>query len=316
MKEIGGYIEFEQNRMPMMHENAIALNCGRNCLAYLIQTRKIKKIALPYFLCDSVMDTCEREKVDISYYHIDEHFLPINLKLKENEWLYFVNYYGQISNEIIAQYAARYPRIIVDHAQAYYQVALKGVDTLYTCRKFFGVPDGGFLYTDATIKGHLAQDESFERMHFLLGRYERTANEFYKEYSANNHLFSQEPVKRMSKLTDNLLHAIDYDYIKQKRTENFAYLHSKLGGINRLDVKLAEGAYMYPFYVKNGRDIRKYLQAEKIYIPVLWPHVMKCCEEKSLEYQMADSILPLPVDQRYNIEDMLYMLGRIMKCIS
>ena len=54
MKEIGGYIELDRYTLPMLHENAKALNCGRNCLAYLIRARGIKKIALPYFLCDSV----------------------------------------------------------------------------------------------------------------------------------------------------------------------------------------------------------------------------------------------------------------------
>lgn len=37
MEEIGGYIEFENFRgRGEYYENAIALNCGRNCLAYLL----------------------------------------------------------------------------------------------------------------------------------------------------------------------------------------------------------------------------------------------------------------------------------------
>ena len=35
MKEIGGYIEFDTYHLPMLHDEAIALNCGRNDLAYL-----------------------------------------------------------------------------------------------------------------------------------------------------------------------------------------------------------------------------------------------------------------------------------------
>ena len=42
MKEYGGYIELDTYRLPMLHEDAIALNCGRNCLAYLIEAREIK----------------------------------------------------------------------------------------------------------------------------------------------------------------------------------------------------------------------------------------------------------------------------------
>ena len=41
MKEIGGYMERETYRLPMRHEGAVALNCGRNALAYLIEARNI-----------------------------------------------------------------------------------------------------------------------------------------------------------------------------------------------------------------------------------------------------------------------------------
>ena len=54
MGEIGGYFELERNYLPMPHEGAIALNSGGNCLAYLIRARKIRKIWLPYMLCDSI----------------------------------------------------------------------------------------------------------------------------------------------------------------------------------------------------------------------------------------------------------------------
>ena len=31
-REIGGYLELERNRFPLLHESALALNCGRNAL--------------------------------------------------------------------------------------------------------------------------------------------------------------------------------------------------------------------------------------------------------------------------------------------
>ena len=61
MKEYGGYIELDTYRLPMLHDDAIALNCGRNCLAYLIEAKGISKIKLPYFLCDSVVKKWEQK---------------------------------------------------------------------------------------------------------------------------------------------------------------------------------------------------------------------------------------------------------------
>lgn len=306
MKEYGGYIEFENYHGNMLHDGAISLNCGRNALAYLCEAKKIKKLYLPYFLCSSVPNLCDKIGVEYGYYHINEKFEPIfNKAFGENEWLYIVNFYGQLDNDYLTAWKRKYGRVIVDNAQSCFQMPVDGLDTLYTCRKYFGVADGAFLYTDAKLDRELPQDESFERMHFLLGRYERSANEFYSEYVLNNKLFATEPVKRMSRLTENLLHGIDYDAVAKRRQENFEFLDEEFRDINELNLKSVYGAFMYPLLVQNGSEIRKALQKEKIYIPTLWPNVMKECRVGSLEYHYAADILPIPIDQRYGKEDMI-----------
>lgn len=317
MKEIGGYIELDTYHLPMLHEGAIALNCGRNALAWLIRARKIKKLWIPKLICDSITKVCEREGTPYSFYSIGIDFRPARqIHLKEGEWFYFVNYYTQFSNEQISEYVDRYKRIIVDNAQSYFQEPVPGVDTIYTCRKYFGVADGAFLYTDAAPAEAYPQDESFERMRFLLGRYERTASEFYPEYVANNDLFYTEPVKIMSRLTANLLHGIDYQTVLKTRKQNYTYLHEALKERNQLKLSDHPGTFMYPLMLKNGAEIRKQLQQKKIYIPTLWPDVFDWCEENEEEYQMARNILPLPTDQRYGKEDMTMMLEEIKKCLK
>ena len=311
MKEYGGYIELDTYNLPMLHGDAVALNCGRNCLAYLINAKGIKKIVIPYFLCNSVKNLCKRENVQIRYYHINESFLPENVDVQEDEWLYIVNYYGQLKYEQICTLKQKYARIIVDNAQDYFQMPVSGVDTLYTCRKFFGIADGAFLYTDARLDVELPIDESFERMHFLLGRFERTASEFYMEYVANNELFGNEPIKRMSKLTNNLLHGIDYGFVKQRRTDNFRLYHENLKCMNQLELKEVEGAFAYPMLIDNGAEVRKGLQQKKIYIPTLWPNVLDNVNKNLMEYKFAENILPLPCDQRYAEEDIQYIVKKI-----
>lgn len=309
MKEYGGYIEFENYHGNMLHENAIALNCGRNALAYLCEAKKIKKLYLPYFLCSSVPNLCKKIGVEYSFYPINEKFEPIfNQALGEDEWLYIVNFYGQLDNNDLTAWKQKYGRVIVDNAQSYFQMPVKGMDTLYTCRKYFGVADGAFLYADTKLEREIPQDESFERMHFLLGRFERSANEFYSEYVANNKLFATEPVKRMSRLTENFLRGIDYVSIAKRRQENFEFLDAELRNRNELKLKSVYGAFMYPLLVQNGDAVRKKMQKEKIYIPTLWPNVLEECPEDSLEYHYALDILPIPVDQRYEVEDMKYLV--------
>lgn len=307
MREIGGYIELDTYTGSMLHEDAVKLNCGRNALAYLLKTKQIKKLWMPKFMCDSCDRVLSDYDVEIQYYSIGLDFKP-HVEQRGDDWLYVVNFYGQLSNEYLTSLGKK---VIVDNAQAYFQPPILGIDTLYTCRKFFGVTDGAILYTDQQIE-ILEQDESFERMHFILGRYERSAGEFYQEYVDNNHFFQKEPIKRMSKLTENLLHGLNYGAIRKRRTENFAYLHERLANTNQLKLVVPDGAFMYPYFVENGFELRIKLQSEKIYIPILWPAVFSRSSQDELEYQMAKDILPIPVDQRYGIGDMEYLAKKII----
>ena len=145
MKEYGGYIEFETFHGKMLHDNAVALNCGRGALEYICEAKKIRKLYLPHFLCSSVPNLCNKIGVGYSYYSINERFEPVfNLTLGEDEWIYIVNFYGQLNNDYLIALKRKYDRIIVDNAQSYFQMPAEGVDTLYTCRKYFGVADGAF----------------------------------------------------------------------------------------------------------------------------------------------------------------------------
>lgn len=307
-KEIGGYLELDKVNASVYHDDAIALNSGRSALRYVINAKKIRKLYLPFFCCDSVIRTCQNEEVEFECYNIDYKFRPIfDKEIKKEEGLYIVNIYGQIKNKEFSFWKKQYRNLIIDNAQAYFQKPLTNVDTLYTCRKYFGVPDGGFLYTNQRL-GSIEQCNSSNRMKHILGRFEYSANEYYFEYKHNEDVIANQPLQIMSKLTDNLLRRIDYKYVMQKRNSNYSYLHKHLKTKNILKLSIPNGAYMYPFYCYNGELVRKLLQSKKIYIPTLWPGVFDICNVKTLEYDYAKNILPLPVDQRYSIEDMQYIL--------
>lgn len=159
-------------------------------------------------------------------------------------------------------------------------------------------------------------DQSYDRMKYLMGRYERTANEFYMDYVSNNKMFNSEPIKCMSKLTKNILRSLDYDNIAKQRQNNFNMYNKKLESINKLKLKSVYGAFMYPLLIKQGKLIRQKLKEMNIYIPTLWPDVLERCSEETLEYNYAENILPLPVDQRYDIEDIEYIISKILNEIN
>lgn len=314
--EIGGYYEFENFHGEMLHNDGIKLNLGRNALAYLIEARNIKRILMPYFMCDSCDSVIKKYNIEKRYYSIDSNFYPININLKEGEWLYVVNYYGQLSEMIIKNLKKIYKRIIVDNTQAYFMEPVDGVDTIYSCRKFFGVPDGAILYTDGKLERDLSLDYSYNRMEALLGRYEKDASDFYTVFCQQEKKYDFVPICRMSRLTENLLKGINYERIRNDRTENFVRLHEYFENMNKLELNVPSGAYAYPLLVENGKFIRKKLQEKKIYIPCLWPNVLSICQKSSTEFCFANDILPLPVDQRYGLKEIQFMEQTIQRIME
>ena len=313
-KEIGGYLELERFTGPMLHEGALALSSGRACLSYLIEQRGIRKIALPDYNCEVVAAACKAYGVQIRTYRVGMDLRPEELRTEEDEWLYLVNFYGQLTEEELRDTAARFPKLIVDNAHAYFAQSVPGADTLYTCRKFLGVPDGGFLYTDAPAR-ELPADESRERMDFVLGRFERPAGEFFAAASRNNDELGIEP-KRMSALTENLLRAVDYDRIRDARTRNFRILHEALGSCNLLHLRDTAGAYAYPLMLPEGQALRRKLIEKKIFVPQLWPNVPQEQPANSAACRLAEQILPLPCDQRYGAEEMAVIIDAVRDCLG
>lgn len=312
MKEIGGYIELEHYHGDMLHENCIQLNCGRSCLEYLIRAHGIQKMLLPEFMCDSVFNLCERFGVQTRFYTVRENLRPEAVMPASDEWLYLMSYYGQLTDSELKHYANTVPHLIIDFSQDYFHAPVNGADCLYTCRKYFGVSDGGLLFSDARLREEtLETDVSYDKMGYLLGRFEKGPYEFYQESAANNKRFATEPMKYMSLLTKNLLHAIDYTFVSKQRTENFRYLHEQLQAENQLKLRVPEGAFAYPYMVSDAAALRRYMIENKVFIPILWPNVIKNAPDSSSAYILAHNILPIPVDQRYTTTDMAYIVSLI-----
>lgn len=310
MKEIGGYFELEKFMGSEYYSDLIALNTGRNALAFLIRAKGIKKLYIPSFLCDSIYRVCEREGCQYQMYNIKEDFQPdFNIPLKNDEWIYIVNYYGQVNNEL--ELKMKFKRIIFDNVQDFFRKPQLGIDTIYSCRKYFGVPDGAYLSTNKRLK--LSEDTSKDRFEHLLGRTEFSASEYHSIFNRNEDLFYYLEPKYMSMNTHNIMRGIDYKLVINKRNKNFLFIDDKLGRVNRFKPITPFGPYMYPFYTYDGMNLKKKLAEKKIYIPTLWPTAIGY-GGIAKEYSM--NILPLPIDQRYSQKDMKIVVEEIQKCMS
>ena len=312
MKEIGGFFGLEQLISNEYYKNLIPLNTGRSALLYLLRGKNINRIYIPFYLHDSVSEMLKNNSYDFGFYNIDSNFFPLfNRFLKNDEYIFIVNYFGQLTNRIILKLKQQFHRIIVDNVQAFFQKPLDGIDTIYSCRKFFGVPDGSYLSTNISLDKKIKTDFSGNRMIHLLGRYEHSAYDFYNDFIKIEKLIDHRGLKYMSKLTHNILGAVDYNRISRIRNKNYHYLDKIFKQQNQLRLVTPDGPFAYPLYKENGIEIRKKLAEKRIYIPTLWPNVLRDCKKNTIEYQYAANILPLPCDQRYREEDLAIMCNEL-----
>ena len=133
------------------HKNAIRLNSGRAALQYILKAKDYQKIYLPTYICDSVLTPLHAESVRYEYYPINANFEPVFDKdIGNDEAFLYVNYFG-INDQNVKDVIAHYQNVIIDNTQAFYSPPEPGVDTFYSARKFFGVADGAYLYTDIEL---------------------------------------------------------------------------------------------------------------------------------------------------------------------
>lgn len=315
MQPIGGYFSLELPRHEEYHKNAIKLNTGRNCLEYILRVRKYKKVYIPYYTCEVILEPFVKLNVVYEFYHINLHFeISDEIHLGVGEALLYTNYFG-IKQQYVDALASQYgSQLIVDNTQAFFAKPSQGIDTFYTCRKFFGVPDGAYLYCDETLDEPIEQDQSYERMSFLTKRIDLGAEVGYADFREQSKRLVGQPIKRMSNLTQRLMKSIDYSLIANQRRRNYLLLHEALKSTNRLRISLANDAVpmVYPYYV-HQEGLRDYLIENKVFVACYWPNVFKWATSNCLEYLLASLVLPLPVDQRYGQEEMKFMIMMIEK---
>lgn len=306
MQPIGGYFSLELSRGESYHPNAIALNTGRNCLEYILRCRSYRKVFIPYYTCEVVLEPFNKLGLYYEYYHIDKQLEVFeDISLEKDEAILYTNYFG-LKQRYVEQLAKRYGKqLIVDNTQAFFAKPVEGIDTFYTCRKFFGVPDGAYLYTDAKAVFDIEQDVSYDRMSFLLKRLDVGAEAGYADFREQSKRLVGQPIKWMSNLTAEMMRGIDYQTVAERRRENYQYLYKFLGKTNQLQLALSVDAVPMVFpYLTDDKTLKQHLISEKIFVATYWPNVMEWCKPNEWESELTERAIFLTIDQRYVKDDM------------
>lgn len=316
IRTIGGYFGLadreEECKLPI--ENSVMLNTGRNSLEYILTCiPDIKKIYLPVFTCEVVLEPLIRNNIIYDFYSINKDLeIKDDIVLKEDEYLIANNYFG-IKDKYIENLSKKFnDHLIIDNAQAFFAPVLPNIKAFYSARKFVGVADGGYAVgVDSKGTSCFEEDDSSLHNSHLIIRRDYGAEAGFKYYQQNETKLDNQPIKGMCRNTKDILCHINYDRVKAIRRKNFEYLHNTLGKSNQLNIPQANTfvcPMVYPYYINHGCDLRDRLIKNKIFVARYWPNVLDWCAKDSLEYILANNIIAIPIDQRYGEKEMKYII--------
>jgi hypothetical protein len=309
-KAIGGFFELEIETKKEYHKTHYKYNCARNALVSLIQAKKISKIFIPAYICESIINGLKKNNIDFSLYSINNIVSPFcDEKVKENEAILLVNYFDivDITSVIPIDDNRTY---IIDNSQAFFRMPVKNFDTFYSPRKFFGIPDGAYLYTNFDFKDEydlLPENYSYGLCKHLINRIEFGPENSYPFFKETQNLFKEGAISKMSALSNHLLTSFNYERLKSKRLNNFKFLNDKFFDINKLTINSYNVPLCYPLLIEGGKFIREELIKKKIFVPQYWSFVLNLNQSYKYEKMIAENLVCLPIDHRYDTTDMEYI---------
>lgn len=317
----GGYLPLE---LPVSGEHyyptAQCYVSARTALCHFLTTFRPERIWLPHLICHSVIDAVRLANVEIMWYQLDDNFFAILPPvLNEKDYIFYIDYLGQgvlQKNELLQRYPNQ--QIIVDNSQAFYSLPLPVLATLYSPRKFFGLPDGGLIISSLPLTPpDLHDSASLDRISHLLLQHEFDIREGYQAFQQAEMTLKTAQVSRMSRLSERLLLSIDYVSVKKQRERNFRLLHERLKGVNSLPLTLdsQQGPLCYPLYYPT-RSLHSALIRNGVFVPTYWEEVLQRVPAESSEANFVKYIVAIPCDQRYSVDDIERLSNIILKVIT
>ncbi|MDP3115399.1 MAG: hypothetical protein Q8M98_11620 [Candidatus Cloacimonadaceae bacterium] len=266
-----------------------------------------------------ILDPIISSGCSYEFYQLDRDFLP-DIRFDDMDagsFFLYTNYFGLCDKQAM-EISKVCPNLIVDNSQAFFSRPINDVPTFYSPRKYFGVPDGAYLYP-GSIDGIDIQSmqycHSHARCSHLLKRIDLSPEDGYGDFKDCEKLISSDAVCLMSKLSRRILGGIDYNLISQRRRSNYQTLHKELGFLNELElanIDIADSApLIYPLLLKNT-GFKERLIRDKIYIATYWDNVYQWTASDSWEWYLTDNLIALPIDQRYNESQMKVIIEKVL----
>lgn len=322
MRSIGGFFDIEVSGLgPGPHPGAVALSTGRACMALWLMEERPMRCYVPFYCCSALLQPLREAGITYEFYGFDELFYPVGLPERpgSGDWLVWINFFGLISDQVAGLTDAWAGRLLLDNTHAFFEARKDGLWTFTSARKYFGVPDGAYCYrpdgdrTPPNVDRHVPLS-----VDHLVIRYTQKADQALSLYQAAESNLDCS-LKRISLLSERLMAGVDVESLRLKRVRNLAVLVEQLDAYNTFKPAKSNplvATFSYPFLPAVPIP-RQELFRQKIFVPTLWPD-LENREEGGfyIERKLAKELLPLPIDQRYEVDDMLRMTNAIKRYLE
>lgn len=308
LPEIGGYFGLDLPDYGDLYTDAIKFQSGRAAIRAVLECNAIKHIMLPAYICDSIIKSALDAGIEVETYDLDELLYPKNLprELHSQCAVIYVNYFG-LCQQNVSRLLEEIPndRLIIDNSHALFASHTDALATIYSPRKFVGLPDGGLLMASPLLRITPPKEEdqgSFDRMKYLLTRMAYSAREGYSDFDkARNSLNNTSPLA-MSRLTQRLMKSIRWDQVIERRRKNYTVMARMMDAINETRWTLGENdvPLCYPLTLRGCEvnKIRHELALRDVFTATYWPDVLPRIKDETIEAVLANETLFLPIDQR------------------
>ena len=318
--EIGSYYNFFSNS----RDKKLFFNSGREAIKFIINNLNSKRCLIPNYLCKSIYDCFTQ----FDFYKINNNlsidFENIELLINNNTYdlILVINYFGYIDESLplIKDLCSNKQIIILeDFTHNLFSDNLYGDICISSFRKTLSTPYGAIVIV--RNKNIFFKQKTTINIFYILLNTLKIFSMGLKSYDKLKFIWYP-----LLNYCENKVECIKYDgfdYInhlfykyyltienKNQRIDNIKYIHAN--SIVKTPDKFIDTYFCYPIFCKDKAErdsMRNYLISKKIYCPIYWP--LDFDKHNNCNHYIADRIIALPIDHRYDTTHMNYILSNL-----
>ena len=318
-ESVGGYFSLElgrPHRLAPWSTNAIGYQSARAAIAAILLAADPQTVWVPNYVCAAVNDALAYTKTKVRRYNLTTDYgVPLDVQLADSDLLICIDYFG-ICDRTVRNVLARFgtDRVLIDASQSLFFHPQEKGTTIYSPRKFLGVPDGGLLISEIAVGPQSFPDEmdSINRSQHLLSRLAGKVDVGYEQFKQAEMSLNCAPIA-MSNFTHALLASIDMNHVAARRTSNYRTMAAALSQHGLSVPALSENAVPLccPLLNVDADLLRQHLISERIYTPVYWRDATVPVDD-FVARSLRDRTVFLPCDQRYGNPEIMRVVESVI----